>query len=34
MIFVSLDPKRDSPEKIKEYVKLFDPSIIGLTGRD
>ena len=31
-IFVSIDPERDSPEKIKSWVQYFDPSIIGLTG--
>ena len=33
-VFVSVDPKRDTPQKIAEYVNLFDSSIIGLTGRD
>lgn len=31
-IFVSVDPERDTPEKIAEYVKTFDPRIVGLTG--
>lgn len=26
-----MDPDRDSNERIGEYVKLFDPSLIGLT---
>lgn len=30
-IFVSVDPDRDSNERIEEYCKLFDPSLIGLT---
>lgn len=30
-IFVSVDPDRDSHERIEEYCKLFDPSLIGLT---
>ena len=30
-IFVSVDPDRDSMERIGEYCKLFDPSLIGLT---
>jgi protein SCO1/2 len=33
-VFVSVDPKRDTPQKIAEYVKLFDGSIMGLTGKD
>jgi len=32
MIFVSVDPKRDTPARLKEYVEFFHPSIIGVTG--
>jgi len=32
-IFVSVDPDRDSNERIEEYCKIFDPSIIGLTHK-
>lgn len=31
-VFVSVDPKRDSLEKLGEYVKYFDEDFIGLTG--
>ena len=31
-LFVSIDPKRDTPEILSEYVKSLDPRIIGLTG--
>ncbi|KAI9346944.1 SCO1/SenC-domain-containing protein [Obelidium mucronatum] len=31
-IFISCDPKRDSIESIKEYLKDFHPDFIGLTG--
>jgi len=31
-LFVSLDPERDTPERLKEYVPFFDESFIGLTG--
>ena len=31
-IMVSVDPERDSPEKIAEYVTYFHPSFIGITG--
>jgi protein SCO1 len=31
-LFVSVDPERDTPERIKAYVTAFDPSFIGLTG--
>lgn len=32
MIFVSVDPKRDTPARLKEYVDFFHPSIVGVTG--
>ena len=31
-VFVSVDPDRDSLERIKEYTSIFDSSIIGITG--
>lgn len=31
-IMISVDPERDSPEKLAEYVANFDPRFIGLTG--
>lgn len=31
-LFVSVDPKRDTPEKLKQYTDYFDPNIIGVTG--
>lgn len=31
-IFVSLDPRRDTPEKIREYLSDFSPRIMGLVG--
>jgi len=31
-IFVSVDPERDTPEVMKDYVSLFHPDLIGLTG--
>jgi len=30
--FVSVDPRRDSPERLHEYVSYFDPDFHGLTG--
>ena len=30
VVFVSLDPKRDTPEILKSYLAAFDPSFIGL----
>ena len=32
MIFISVDPKRDTPARLKEYVEFFDPGIVGVTG--
>lgn len=31
-IFISLDPKRDTPAKIREYLSDFSPRIMGLVG--
>lgn len=32
VLFVSVDPKRDTPEILESYVKYFNQNIIGLTG--
>ena len=31
-IFISIDPERDTPDALAEFVPLFDAGIIGLTG--
>ncbi len=31
-ILVSIDPHRDTPEHLKEYVEYYHPDFIGLTG--
>ncbi len=31
-IFVSVDPKRDTPELLKEYVSYFGSEFVGVTG--
>jgi protein SCO1/2 len=31
-IFITVDPERDTPQQLAEYVKSFDPRLIGLTG--
>ncbi len=32
MIMVSVDPERDTPAKLKEYVAYFHPAMIGAVG--
>jgi protein SCO1/2 len=34
IIFVSVDPNRDTPERIRNYVDFFGDGIIGLTGKE
>lgn len=31
-VFVTVDPERDTPEMMADYVSVFFPSLIGLTG--
>ena len=31
-IFITIDPERDTPEYLKEYVAYFHPKTIGLSG--
>jgi cytochrome oxidase Cu insertion factor (SCO1/SenC/PrrC family) len=31
-LFVTVDPERDTPEHLAEYVPVFHPRLIGLTG--
>jgi protein SCO1/2 len=32
VLFVTLDPERDTPQVLKSYVTAFDPRFVGLTG--
>lgn len=32
VLFVSIDPQRDTPAVLEKYVHAFDPGFIGLTG--
>jgi protein SCO1 len=34
VVFVSIDPHRDTPERIAEYLAHFDPEFIGATSAD
>jgi protein SCO1/2 len=31
-LFVTVDPERDTPDKLKDYLSSFDPRLIGVTG--
>ena len=31
-IFITVDPKRDTPDKVKSYLGSFGPAFVGLTG--
>ena len=31
---ITVDPDRDTPEHLAEYLSFFDPSFIGLTGTE
>jgi protein SCO1/2 len=32
VVFVTVDPERDTPELLKTYLESFDPRIVALTG--
>jgi protein SCO1/2 len=32
VLFVTVDPERDTPEKLRAYLSSFDARIVGLTG--
>jgi protein SCO1 len=31
-LFITVDPERDTPTVIKDYLSSFDPQVVGLTG--
>jgi protein SCO1 len=34
VIYVTVDPQRDTPERVQEYVNHFNPDFIGLSGSE
>jgi len=32
LLFISADPQRDTPEKLKSYIRYFSPTLTGATG--
>jgi protein SCO1/2 len=32
VVLITVDPERDTPDRLKRYVQSFDPSFIALTG--
>lgn len=33
-IFISVDPKRDTPDSVKQFTAAFHPRLLGLTGTE
>lgn len=34
LVFVSLDPERDTPETLSSYTDFFHPQLVGISGRN
>lgn len=34
VLFVTVDPQRDTPQRVQEYVNHFNPKFIGLSGSE
>ncbi|MGE5154733.1 MAG: SCO family protein [Bdellovibrio bacteriovorus] len=33
-LFISVDPERDTPERLAQYVRYFNPAFLGATGEE
>ena len=33
-VFITIDPRRDTPKVMKQYVSAFSPDLVGLTGTE
>jgi protein SCO1/2 len=31
-VFITIDPERDTPDRLGEHLQIFDPEFVGLTG--
>jgi protein SCO1/2 len=34
VVFITVDPERDSPEQLRQHLRSFDARIVGLTGSE
>lgn len=34
VVFITVDPQRDTPQKIGQYAAAFDPTFVGLSGSE
>jgi protein SCO1/2 len=34
VVYVTVDPERDTPERMRQYIAAFDPSFLGATGTE
>lgn len=34
VVYITVDPEHDNPARLHEYLAVFDPTFIGLTGTD
>jgi protein SCO1/2 len=34
LVFVTVDPKRDTPDRLREFLQFFNPAFLGVTGKE